>query len=94
MLANVEISKGNVSCDNCFKICVKDNTLVMNYISGAIKNSFNIPISEMTNLTTAHWFGSQQINFSYQNLKFEFIENGYGEIDYLKKNLCQSVQSK
>ncbi|KRN99246.1 hypothetical protein IV57_GL000468 [Companilactobacillus kimchiensis] len=66
----------------------------MGYIGGAIKSDFIIPFTEMDNLALIHWHGSQQITFSYQDLSFEFIENGFGEINYLKNILFQNSMIK
>jgi len=89
MLANAQIIKNGLSCNDCFNISVKNRILTMHYIGGAVVNDFSIPISAMSGLTMDHWFGSQQVDFLYHDLKFKFIENGYGDIDYLKKNLFQ-----
>jgi len=91
MYAYVQIvDKNNKSYEDNFKITVqKDKTLSMNFISGSMKSSFSIPCTEMQNLSADHWYGSQQVSFSYGGCKFTFIENGFGSVDYLKKNLLQ-----
>jgi len=91
MYAYVQIvDKNNQSHEDTFNLTVQeDRSMALNYIGGSIKSSFNIPCTEMQNLAIDHWYGSQQISFNYGGCKFIFIENGYGEIDYLKKHLLQ-----
>jgi len=89
MYAYVQIvDQNNHSNEDNFKLTVdREKNLTMNYIGGPIKHNFMIPCSQMQNLAIEHWYGSQQISFNYGGCKFIFIENGYGEINYLKNHL-------
>lgn len=88
MYTYVQITdKHNQSYVNCFKMTINDqHALVLKYIAGHIKQSFIIPLADMKTPTIDHAFDNDQISFEYDDLEFEFIENGYGEISYLEKN--------
>lgn len=88
MFAYVQIiDHNNVRHENCFQIKVKSDILNMKYIGGNVGHNLKIPIVDMQNLAITHNLDSDQITFSYDNHQFVFIENGYGEINYLENNL-------
>lgn len=88
MFAFVQIIDHNqIRHEDCFKLNIKGDILNMKYIGGNVGHDLKIPIVDMQNLAIIHHLDSNQITFSYDDQKFVFIENGYGEISYLENGL-------
>ncbi|MQS75188.1 hypothetical protein [Companilactobacillus halodurans] len=50
-----------------------------------------IPISQISDISEDNYYSWNRIKFTYNKEQYSFIYSGFGEFDYLKEHLMQSI---
>ncbi len=95
MFAYIEVINNNSSVSYGYSnFYFSDGTLTIKPVKGLLRSSTKkIDISKITNVQDGMYYSWNRIQFDYENDRYAFIYSGFGEYDYLKRNLMSEIMA-
>ncbi|KRN99050.1 hypothetical protein [Companilactobacillus kimchiensis] len=95
MFAYIEIIKGNESVSYGYSnFSFSNGILTIKPLDGMLHSSTEkIEVSKIANIKESMYYSWNRIQFDYNNNQYAFLYSGFGEYDYLKKNLMTEIMA-
>lgn len=95
MFAYIEIIQNNSSVSYGYSnFSFKDGVLTIKPLKGMDRSSTQkIDVAKITDIKEDTYYSWNRIQFNYGNDQYAFLYSGFGEYDYLKKNLMTEIMA-
>lgn len=95
MFAYIEIIKNNSSVSYGYSnFSFENGTLSIKPLKGMLHSKQeNLDVSKITDIEEGTYYSWNRIQFRYNGDQYSFLYSGFGEYDYLKKNLMSEIMA-